>query len=685
MQYTTEQRNIIEHNTKAHAIVTAVAGSGKTQTLIARIEYLLSQNIPPHKILVLMYNKSAQIDFANRLSKVISPQKARAINVRTMHSLGNSFLQAFAKAGFVSFDKILREYEVESIVQKLLKTYQKEFKIVKDVDSERVETFKEYISLIKSDLSLSNKKILAINSKDKKLLDKVFEAFNKECEKQKAITYDDMIYLPARFFDKDKTAVAKASNIYSHIIVDEYQDINQVQQHFLRCLVGENTYAMVVGDVDQTIYQWRGSTPYYMLEGFKKDFKNTKQYQLSYTFRYGDLVSLMANNIITNNKNRHDNLCVTYPKIKRTTDISIFDNTNKAVLKLKALIDSGVQAKDIAILVRKYNSTTVFELSCLYNDLSYSVVADKNIFSEGLFKAIYGYLMLINKGYGFSKHSFEQRVEFIKSMLDYPSLYLKKDVKQKVATDIANDVSNSQQILADLAAAADKPFKEKNILAVAHHWRIIFNNTRFKKADKAISYIIETAGLEKAVAKSSSDTYSSKSKLQIIEGVESFAKSRKSSISEFIDLLYELYSKSIKESEVDNNQIQIMSMHRAKGLEWDYVVVHDVTEGGFFGEKNDKVDDEVVEEERRLFYVAITRVKKHLFIVSADDISRVSAWYKVKTNSYPKDLRCRNSLRFLYEGNLVGCEEYISNIKTLKLKDIENKMFKSYHGKLEIK
>jgi DNA helicase-2/ATP-dependent DNA helicase PcrA len=685
MKYTVEQKKIIEHDIKTHAIVSAVAGSGKTQTLIARIEYLLSQNIPPHKILVLMYNKSAQIDFAERLAKVISPLKAKAINVRTMHSLGNSFLQAFAKAGFVQFDKILREYEIEAIVQRLLKSYQKELKIVKDIDTERVETFKEYISLLKSDLSLSNKKILAINSKDKKLLDKIFEAFNKECENQRAITYDDMIYLPAKFFDKDSSTVAKANNLYSHIIVDEYQDINQVQQHFLRCLVGKNTYAMVVGDVDQTIYQWRGSTPYYMLEGFKKDFKNTKQYQLSYTFRYGDLISLMANNIITNNKSRYDNLCVTYPKIKRATDVSILDSTNKAVLKLKTLIDSGVKAKDIVILVRKYNSTTVFELSCLYNDLSYSVVADKNIFSEGLFKAVYGYLMLINKGYGFTKHSFEQRVEFIKSMLDYPSLYLKKDVKQKVATDIANDVFNAHQVLADLAAKADKPFKEKNILAVAYHWRAVFNNTRLKKADKAIEYIIDVAGLEKAVAKSSSDTYSSKSKLQIIEGIESFAKSRKSSINDFIDLLYDLYGKSLKGSQIDEGQIQIMSMHRAKGLEWDYVVVHDATEGGFFGEKNTKVDEEIVEEERRLFYVAITRVKKHLFIVSADDISRVSAWYKIKTNSYPKDLKCKNSLRFLYEGNLVECEDYLSNIKTLSNEDLKKKIFKNYHKKLDIK
>lgn len=111
-----------------------------------------------------------------------------------------------------------------------------------------------------------------------------------------------MIYLPAKLFEKDKNSVTQVSSLYSHIIIDEYQDINQVQQFLLRCLVGRTTYVMAVGDVDQTIYQWRSSTPYYMLEGFKKDFKGVEQYTLSYTFRYGDLISLMANNIIVNNK-----------------------------------------------------------------------------------------------------------------------------------------------------------------------------------------------------------------------------------------------------------------------------------------------------------------------------------------------------------------------------------------------
>ena len=90
---------------------------------------------------------------------------------------------------------------------------------------------------------------------------------------------------------------------------------------------------------------------------------------------------------MVNNKKRHNNLCITYPRLNKTTDISILDSSDKVVLKLKALIQNGVKDNDIAILVRKYNSTTVFELSCLYHDLAYNVVADKNIFSENLFKS----------------------------------------------------------------------------------------------------------------------------------------------------------------------------------------------------------------------------------------------------------------------------------------------------------
>ena len=675
MKYTNEQQRIINHDINSHALVSAVAGSGKTQTLIARIEYLLSQAIAPNKILVLMYNKSAQLDFVARLNKVLDAKNAQLVNVRTMHSLGNSFLKAFAKAGHINFDRVLKEYEIDNILLKIIKACQRDFKITKEVDSKRVESFKEYISLLKYELSSNSKKL---ETSEKRLFDKVFEMFSQECKKLKAITHDDMIYMPVKLFQKSQPSIDRASNMYSYIIIDEYQDINHAQQFFLKCLVGKNTYVMAVGDVDQTIYQWRGSTPYYMLEGFKKDFKKTSQYQLSYTFRYGDLISLMSNNIITNNKKRHDNLCITYPKIDRTTNISILDNSDKAVNKLKALINSGVKANNIAILVRKYNSTTAFELSCLYNDLPYNVVADKSIFSDNLFKAIYGYLILFNQGYGFKKHSQEEACEIVQAMFDYPSLYLKRDVKQKLATEIAKDISQAPNQIKKLVNVSDEIYKSKNILSIAQSWQTIFDSTKLKSAVNVIDFIFKTLNLKKVLDRVSGETYSSKSKIQMIDGIVTFAKSRNKSFSEFIELLHGLYSKSKQYTEVgDSSQIQIMSIHKAKGLEWDYVVVHDATEAGFFGENNSEVTDEVIEEERRLFYVAITRVKKHLFIVSSNDIHKLSSWYKMQNNSYPQALKCENSLRFLYEGNLVACENYLKDKQNSKLTS-KNRIFDKY-------
>ncbi|APC96236.1 ATP-dependent helicase [Francisella frigiditurris] len=680
MNYTAEQQLVINHNINQHALVSAVAGSGKTQTLIARIQFLISKGVSPSKILVLMYNKSAQEEFANRLFKVLEQSIASRVNVRTMHSLGNGFLQAFSKVGKVKYTSILKEYETDNILIQILKKAHKEHKITKEINNERIEEFKGYISVLKSSISSKNKKLSSLPAKDKKILDTVFDLFNKECESKGVITYDDMIYITCKIFEKEISFVKKAQQIYSHIIIDEYQDINEAQQYLLKCLVGNETTVMAVGDVDQTIYQWRGSTPYYMLEGFQKDFKNVKYFELSYTFRYGDLVSLMANNIISNNKSRHKNLCITYPKLKKVTDVSILDDSDKVVAKLKKLIESGVQASEIVVLVRKYNSTTIFELSCLYSDLPYSVVADKNVFDENLFRAIYGYLMLVNNGKGFLEYQENERIEFIKAMLDYPSLYLKKDQKQRIAEEIASNLIMAPQILEGLLSSVIEPYKKKNIIKVADSWKQILKKIKTKNVEKAIASILEILDLKKVIQKNHSETYKSQSKLKIIDGIVAFANSKEVNIQEFLIILKDLYEKSIKKESFNDNSIQIMSIHRAKGLEWNYVVLYDVTEGGFLGDNIDKISESILEEERRLFYVAATRVKKHLFIVAANDIKRLNAWYEVKSNKFPRDLKCSNSLRFLYEGNLLECENFI------KQSSFENNksMFKKYSQKVAL-
>jgi len=353
MKYTKEQLLVINHNIQSHALVSAVAGSGKTQTLIGRIKFLIDSGINSNKILVLMFNKSIQIEFRQRLIDVIGEANGSKVNVKTTHSLGNGFLNAFKRSGAINFNNISNnDFEIRDIIEKALKKAQLELKITKKVDQDRVVEFKDYISLLKSTMALKHHKIDALSAKDKKLVYKAFEISESEIRAKNILTFDDMLYATCKLFESNQAARKQAENIYSHIIVDEYQDINETQQYLIKCLAGSTNTVMAVGDVDQSIYGWRGSTPYYMLEGFMKDFIDAKHFKLSYTFRYGDLISLMANNIITNNKKRHKNICVTHPDIAKTSSVSIEEDSNNIVLQIKQLLASGVDVSEVAILVR---------------------------------------------------------------------------------------------------------------------------------------------------------------------------------------------------------------------------------------------------------------------------------------------------------------------------------------------
>jgi len=325
----------------------------------------------------------------------------------------------------------------------------------------------------------------------------------------------------------------------------------------------------------------------------------------------------------------------------------------------------------------------VFELSCLYNDLPYKTEESKNVFDEKLFLAIYGYLMLFNNCNGFDKYEDKDRVKFIDAMLDYPSLYLTKSVKQNIVNEISLNIINAHKYIEKLAVNVDKKFKETNILNISKAWKDILSYKKNIQVESAVEYILDVLNLKNAIQKSKSDyqSYTNQSKLKIIEGISQFAKSKDVSLNEFLDILYDLNLKSSEKNIADDNKVLITSMHKAKGMEWDYVVLYDITEGAFFGEKNDSIDDDTLEEERRLFYVAVTRVKKHLFIVSSTDKSRLGEWFKLKTNKYPKSLKCNNSLRFLYESNLNESQQFISSVNKNE-KTVHVGMFKKY---LEIK
>ena len=689
MQYTPEQQQIINHPISKHALVSAVAGSGKTQTLIARIKYLLEQNILPEKILVVMYNKSAREDFFLRVSKNISTEVAQRLNIRTFHSLGMYFLKQYQKNRFIPISELIKdEFKLKYYIKQAI---QKAFLIIKDgrkkVSDELVENCKSYLSLIKTEVTPieKNKMVSKLPKTTRNLVKEFFKQFEIIRIQNNFITYDDLLYLPCKFLAENPMYTENMKKIFSHIIIDEYQDINEVQQFLLKCLVGSNTYTMAVGDVDQTIYEWRGSNPYYMLQGFIQDFKNVDVYTLSYTFRYGNLISLMANQVITNNINRHDNLCVTYPKLDKKTDVEIhpLSYTTEIILKIKELLKNNVSSKEIAILVRKYNSTTLLELNCLVHNLPYAVVGSQGIFDILSFKAIYGYLMLYYKAKGFELHTKEEKQSFIRSMLLFPSIYLTKEMLDYLSEAISENISNADKILISFANS-DKvrnEFQKKNIIKTAKLWKKFFDSKKSSKAKAILDEIINTLDLIEYIQNRKNEDYVKLSEIEILNNMKDFANINKKDLNEFTLQLYQLYQESLKSKDINSlsaEKIKIMSMHRAKGLEWDYVVLYDITESSFFGKKIINIDE--LEAERRLFYVAMTRVKKQLIIVGGEDMKILNHWFNSKKNGSPEHISNESSLRFLFETKLNKCLEFNKELESKNI-TIDDKLFKKYLAK----
>ena len=686
MQYTPEQQQIINHPISKHALVSAVAGSGKTQTLIARIKYLLEQNILPEKILVVMYNKSAREDFFLRVSKDISIEVAQRLNIRTFHSLGMYFLKKYQQYRFIPISELINdEFKLKYYVKEAI---QRAFLIVKDrrtkISDELIENFKNYLSLIKTEITSieKNQAVLKTPKSTRNLVKEFFRQFESIRRQNSFITYDDLLYVPCKFLIENPMYIENMKKIFSHIIIDEYQDINEVQQFLLKCLVGSNTYAMAVGDVDQTIYEWRGSNPYYMLQGFIQDFKNVEVYTLSYTFRYGNLISLMANQVITNNINRHDNLCITYPKLDKKTDVEIhpLSYTTEIILKIKELLKNNVSSEEIAILVRKYNSTTLLELNCLIHNLPYTIIGSQGIFDILSFKAIYGYLMLYSNAKGFELHTDEEKQSFIRSMLLFPSIYLTKEMLDYLSEAISENITTADKILISFANS-DKvrnQFQKKNIIKTAKLWKKIFEGKKSNSAKIILNEIIDILDLVKYIENRTNEDYVKLSEIEILNNMKDFANIDKKDLNEFTLQLYKLYQKSLKSKDTNllsNEKVKIMSMHRAKGLEWDYVVLYDITESSFFGKK--PITTDRLEAERRLFYVAMTRVKKQLIIVSAEDLKILHHWFDSEKKGYPEYLSNQNSLRFLFETKLNKCLEFTKELENKNI-STDNKLFKRY-------
>ena len=472
MKLTDEQLRITNHS-GGHARVSAVAGSGKTTTMVARVGQLLQQGVGADQLMILMFNKSARDSFAEAMHHRLSSSARQLPEVRTFHSLGMRLVNSFTRRGALpAFSLVTEEYVQEKLARQVAnEVYREEQHNDGWLAGDEVEEFLTFIDRVKSTVADAAEvfKKLDLSARYSYFV-KAFELFEKVRRQRKIRFYADLIHEPLMAMLADGELAAWVTDRVEHIIVDEYQDINEVQQQLLKILAGSRARVMVVGDVDQCIYEWRGARPEYITTRFQLDFPNPENYQLSYTFRYGHQLSLAANHLISGNRKRDRKLCISHQTTKKTTISCLEEQKNHpAVPVLEKWREQGRSLREAVVLVRLFAQSVPVELALLEAGISYRLEGNAQVFDCPEVLALTGYLHLVLGTIdGEDRHNREQ---LFTAMLSQPHLGIKREDMALLVQNIAENPHAAIDVLRDWNNSELPPFLRKRLEETANNWR----------------------------------------------------------------------------------------------------------------------------------------------------------------------------------------------------------------------
>ena len=647
MNLTPEQRLIVAH-AGGHTKVSAVAGSGKTTTMVARIRRLLEQGVTANHIMVLMFNRSARDSFCATLNAALQPVGLAAPEVRTFHALGLRLVESFTRRGALPARTLLTaDYQLEKYAKEAMK---KALEACDDsrewLAKENLEAFLTFIDLVKAgtlpaailfdDLRLDNDLAYFIDA---------FALFEETRNEQGIRFFADLIHEPVMAMLADPSLAQWVGNRVEHIIVDEYQDINEVQQQLLRTIAGSRAKVMVVGDVDQCIYEWRGARPEYITDRFQHDFQNPTDYTLSYTFRFGHRLSLAANHLLRNNLLRDRKLCLSCPG-SRDTELHCLPEGE--VHPILAILDGwqqqGRSLREAAALVRLFAMSVPLELALLEAGIPYTLLGHERVFQCPEIMALTGFLSLIHGRR-------EMTPESAEAMLSNPHLGLKREKLETLARSIAANPRQAPELILGQISRDTPPFIKRQMESRAVAWKEIQGLPTSTKAHDLLSVVINKTGLFEFYHSFSTRLSQAENRIRTCQAFLGFARRRNCSLAPFLDEIDRLRHAATPEPEA--NALLITSIHRAKGLEWPLVIVPGLSDGAF--PLLDDQPESVLanqEDERRLCYVAMTRAREQLFLLHPPD-PRLLKQQESGTGHFitPEDDTPRAS-RFLYEANL---------------------------------
>ncbi len=653
-----EQIAIIKAPADRHIKVVAVAGSGKSTTIRQRVSHLLTNlGVPSNRMLILMFNKSAQTEFATKLGNL--NLKVTLPSTRTFHSMGSRLCQSLTKKGFLSPAELVEDSNKKqscSLARLALKEVVGKTKLRSlQADNRGAQVaLLEFIDLVKSS---TKEAALAF---DESGLEETFEpyvdcfhVFEQLRVKNNVRFFSDLIYDPVVALLSNQSAQEFVSNKMQQILVDEYQDINDISQELIRIVAGNTARVTVVGDDDQTIYEFRGSKPQYLISGFEESFEDPLTFTLSRTYRYGHSISLIANNVIRKNTDRFSKVCIsdasTKPALVNLYQApkgggSLSEALETVVDPILKFRQKGIPLFNCAVLLRLFSSAPVIELAFMLRKTPYKLEGSGSVFRQEPFRTIRSIFSVCENA--FSMGARETVLALLPHLCLFPTLAIKRDKVDQLKELFQTRPFHVESYLDELSDGLSKAARGRVLnRLVAIEW--IMKNLDKPPAEFLSGYLEKSQARE--IMKSfGGDDEDSDERVQALDAFLAFL--RELNLSKFADL-----SAFLKQydaiCDTSTGCVLVTTVHRSKGLEWPVVVLPRLSETQFPHErKNQKTD---IQSERRLFYVAVTRATKYLvLIVPSDEYLQRAISHKrsdIPLSIYGDPERAS---RFVYEANI---------------------------------
>lgn len=574
-------------------LVLAGAGSGKTKVFTERIVNLINNGVSPFNILAITFTNKAARVMRERVYNSIE-EEANKIFIGTFHSLGLKIVRENASViGYSNNVTILDRDDVNT----LIKRFMKELNL--DTEHYPVKSILNKISFAKNE-GLSPDEL---DKFAKAPLDmascKVYKMYESALKRSNSVDFDDLLILPLRIFKKDKSVLEKYQEHFKYILVDEYQDTNMVQYDMCKLLASKYRNLFVVGDMDQSIYSFRFAN-YMNVINFEKDNKDAKVIVLDENYRSTNNILNAANDVIKNNKERKEkNLWSSKgdgDKIKYIRCDNEQEEASTVVRLTKELLDKGEKPSEIAVLYRTNGQSRVFEEAFLKENIPFKIVGSYFFYNRKEIKDLISYMHLI---YNNNDDASLERV------INVP----RRGIGSKTIERLRSEASISDKSMFEVVSSG-KELGFKNLIID------LTNESKNTDLVGLVDVILDKTGIRKELEEK--NDLESEIRLENLNEFKSIALAFQEkgifSLEEFLENI-SLVSDKNEYKEVDDG-INLMTLHSAKGLEFNDVFLVGMEEGIFPHNRSFESESEL-EEERRLCYVGITRAKEHLWLMNA--------------------------------------------------------------------